>query len=259
MLLYNRIVPLNKDKHRFLRLKPAEGDATFAAPTHYVPLAATEFFQACRDYPLIFAGDTDGGPVALLGLRENENLFIADGGDWAPNTYVPAFIRRYPFVLAKGDERDNFTVCFDEKYPAFNNDEGEALFDDNGDYTPFLSRIIDFLQRYRAEMLQTTAFVERLNELDLLVQRDLEVTTRSGERFALRGFRVVDEDRLRKLADGKVGELLREGYLGWIYAHLVSLNNLSRLPGRLPPSADLDNTRPDGEGATTETEPDVAE
>ena len=255
MLLYNRIAPLNKDKHRTLKLRSADGDANFAAGTHYVPLAATEFFQACRDYPVIFAGGAEGGPVALLGLRESENLFVADNGKWEPNTYVPAFIRRYPFVLAKGDERDSFTVCFDESYSPFNSDDGEALFDESGEYTPFLNRIIDFLQRYRAEMLQTATFVERLNELELLIERDLEVTTPGGARYALRGFRVVDEDRLRKLADGKVGELLREGYMGWIYAHLASLNNLSRLPARLHQSADLDDTRPDGEDADTTTEP----
>ncbi|RZU99622.1 SapC family protein [Spiribacter vilamensis] len=259
MLLYNQIIPLNKDKHRRLRLNSADGDTAFAAKTHYVPVAATEFFQASRDYPLIFAGDTDGGPVALLGLRENENLFSGKNGDWAANTYVPAFVRRYPFVLAKGDEGDNFTVCFDESYPAFNSNEGEALFEENGKYTVFLNRIIDFLQQYRAEMLQTTALVERLNALDLLIQRDLEITTRNGERFSLRGFRVVDEERLRTLADGKVGELVREGYMGWIYAHLVSLNNLARLGERLPASVDVDNTRPDGEGANTETEPEVTD
>lgn len=255
MLLYERIVPLNRDRHRHLRLARSEGDAGFARATHYVPLAGTEFYTACRDYPILFAGGEQGGPIALLGLREGENLFVEDSGAWDEQRYVPAFVRRYPFVLAQGDDGEQFTVCFDEAHGGFNSEHGEALFDQQGAYTPFLERVIEFLQRFRAEMVQTDRLVSRLEELDLLVEQNLQVNTPGGRRFALQGFRVVDEARLRQLADGKVGELLREGYLGWIHAHLVSLNNLARLAPRMA-EPEAQGARPDGQAASSETEPD---
>lgn len=255
MLFYKRIVPLNKDKHRSLRLGEAGGVAEFAAETHYVPLAASEFHQACRHYPVLFAGGDDGGPISLLGLREEENLFVSEDGSWAEGKYVPAFVRRYPFVLAQGDEHAGFTVCFDEEYGGFNDREGHALFTEEGEHAPFLERVIQFLQTYRSEMLATDRFVETLNSLDLLVDQDLRVQTPDGASFSLKGFRVVDEERLRKLADGKVGELVREGYMGWIYAHLISLNNLSDLPRWIPENASREAPRPSGHQATTDTEP----
>lgn len=254
MLLYERIVPLNRDRHRHLRLSHSEGDAGFARGTHYVPLAGTEFYAACRDYPILFAGGEQGGPIALLGLREGENLFVDEAGRWDDQRYVPAFVRRYPFVLAQGDDGEQFTVCFDEAHGGFNSESGEALFDQEGAHTPFLERVIEFLRRYRAEMLQTDRLVKRLEELELLVEQNLQVTTPGGSRFALQGFRVVDEQRLGQLADGKVGELLREGYLGWIHAHLVSLNNLARLAPRMA-EPEAGGARPDGQAASSETEP----
>lgn len=250
MLFYDKVVPLNRDNHRDLKLSTQAGNAGFATGTHYVPLAGAEFHQAARDYPVLFAGGDDGGgPVALVGLRENENLFLDDDERWTSGTYVPAFVRRYPFVLAnvaaaqdseKGEDRE-YTVCIDESYAGFSSEDGRALFDDDGKETEYLNNTVTFLNQFLAEMKRTQQFVERLNDLDLLSARNLRVNDDRGRHFSLQDFRIVDEDKLAKLDDAVLGELHRDGFLGWIYAHLISIGNAARLPARL---VDLGPARP---------------
>ncbi|RFA35079.1 SapC family protein [Alkalilimnicola ehrlichii] len=233
MLFYNKIVPLNRDRHKGLRLRSAQGKADFAANTHYLPLAGTEFYQASRSFPILFTGGEGSGPVVLVGLQEARNLFLDEEQRWDRFEYVPAYVRRYPFVLAKGDNGDDYTVCFDEAYAGFNEAEGEALFDEEGKDSPYLQRTIRFLNQYLAEMERTKDFIARLEEWDLLKQQDVQIRAADGSRYALRDFKVVDEEKLNKIADGKLGELHREGWLGWIYAHLISLNNLAVLSDRI--------------------------
>jgi hypothetical protein len=233
MLFYDKIVPLNRDRHRKLRVRTAQDKARYAAATHYVPIAGTEFYQAARDYAVLFAGgEGEGGPIALLGMREGENLFVEDDGGWAAGSYVPAFVRRYPFILARGDG-GNFTVCIDEQFSGFGETEGDLLFDDDGKDTAYLARTVEFLNRFAAEMERTQAFVRRLTELELLVTRNLRITDGKGRNFLLNDFRIVDESRLGSLDDATLGELHRQGWLGWIYAHLISLGNVNRLPARI--------------------------
>ncbi|WP_372996572.1 SapC family protein [Marinobacter sp.] len=238
MLLYNHIVPLNRDNHRNLKIQTGLGTAAFARDTHYVPLAGSEFFQAARDYPIVFAGEKadELGAVALLGLRQNENLFLDDKDAWREGCYVPAFVRRYPFVLAQGGKDGDYTVCLDDSFHAFSEEEGEPLFDDEGKDTEYLKGVINFLNGYRAEIDRTKRFTQKLNELDLLVVREIRVSNREQKNFLLRDLKIVDESKLRELDDSTIGQLSRDGHLGWIYAHLMSIGNASRFPQYMPQS-----------------------
>ena len=228
MLLYKEIKALNRDEHKGLKIKPAT-DCAFAASTHLVPLAGLEFFQAARHYPIVFIGsDEQLMPIALLGMAEGQNSYLDAFGQWQANTYVPAFVRRYPFVLAQ-DETDNFTVCFDAAYPGWNEEEGRELFNGEGENTEYLNEMIQFLQNFTHEMERTRDLVKALNELQLLVPRTLQLTHSSGESFVLRDFHAVDETRFAELTDEQVLELHKKGFLGWIYAHLMSLGNANQL------------------------------
>lgn len=233
MLFYEKIVPLNRDQHRKLRLRPAESKARFSANTHYVPVAGTEFYQAARDYPLLFPKDGGNGPIALLGLREGENLFLQADGSWLEGVYVPAFVRRYPFILARDGDSDTRTVCIDTEFSGFGEAEGQALFDEEGNGTEYLDGVIEFLNRYAADMELTGAFLAKLEELGLLVERNLRITDSKGRNFHLNEFRIVDEGKLAQLDDVALGELHRKGWLGWIYAHLISVGNVNQLPVRV--------------------------
>lgn len=236
LLFYNKITPLNRDNHRELKLKIGTGKAEFAGKTHYVPLAAGEFYQAARDYPILFVGTGKAiSPVALLGLRSEENLFLNADKSWAKGVYVPAFVRRYPFVLGNVQpDSEEFTVCIDAEYDGFSQAEGTALFDEAGKETPYLNDTITFLNQFMVEMKRTRQFAEKLEELDLLVTRNLRIDDGLGRHFYLQDFRAVDEGKLNQLSDAALVELYREGYIGWIYAHLISIGNVTRLPERVP-------------------------
>jgi hypothetical protein len=242
VIFYERPVPLNRSEHKDLRLK-AVPNVKFAMNAHSVPLTGVEFGVAARDLLIVFAGNTmaDAGPVALLGLRQNENLYIDNDGKWAANTYVPAFVRRYPFILAEkpaGAEGEDFTVFLDEQYEGFNSEDGERLFKEDGTDTEMLSNAVNFLGEFQQNVARTKWFMQQLNKHGLLEPRNVRLQKdgtdgKEGKAINLNGLFVVNEEKLRGLDEKTTHELLREGVLGWIYAHLLSLNNIDRLALRL--------------------------
>lgn len=240
LLFYENIVPLNRERHKSLRLKGAKGDCSFSARSTFVPLAGTEFVHAARNYPILFSGAGEQTTcVALLGLTENQNLFVEKDKRWAGGHYLPAFIRHYPFVLAHGNDRDKdpMTVCFDSAYKGLNEKNGEPLFTEEGEDSDLLKNTINFLQLFQQEMQRTRAFVAKLHELELLRQRDLQVRSEDKGSYLVKDFQIIDEERLAGLSDEQYLELRKEGYLPWIYAHLVSLGNTANLHSRLPAKA----------------------
>ncbi|HEX7732755.1 MAG TPA: SapC family protein [Rhodanobacter sp.] len=242
VIFYERPVPLNRTAHKDLRLKPIP-NMKFALDAHSVPLTGVEFGLAARDLPIVFAGNDigDAGPVALLGLRQNENLFVDANGQWAPNVYIPAFVRRYPFVLAEkpaGQEGDDFAVFLDEGYEGFNTTEGDRLFNEDGSDTDMLARAVGFLGEFQQHVARTRWFMDQLRKHELLEPRNVSMRkgapdSPDGHVINLNGLFVVNEEKLRQLDEKTAQEFLREGVLGWIYAHLISMNNLDRLGQRL--------------------------
>lgn len=233
MLIYERPVGLHRERHRDLRVAPSAQRYAFARDTNSVLLAASELPQAGLDYPCVFVR-TDDGPAmaALLGLRDRENLFVDAAGDWQSGSYVPAFIRRYPFVLAQTPLAQDYTVCIDESYPGLNRVDGEPLFDADGCDSPWLGQAKQFLIQFRQEMEASRAFTQRLAELGLLVERAVDYPL-SGRSASLSGLLVVDEHRLLALSAQELEALFRPGWLGLVYAHLGSLGLLPKLARRL--------------------------
>ena len=245
MIFYDKPIALNRDRHRDLKLdKPSDGRFEFARHTNSVLLAATELAEASRDYPVVFVGkdSSEFTLAALVGLREQENVFVDDAGEWQVGRYLPAFVRRYPFVLAEGEAGSDLTVCVDESYSGLTKSEktGQALFDAEGKETQVLRTAIDFLQLFHLEMRRTRAFAARLAKLDLLVPKTVRIE-RAGKQEVLDGLFVVDEEKLVKLPDAELLALIREGFMPWIYAHLLSLGNLERLAALQPALATADS------------------
>lgn len=243
LLFYERPVPLNAEIHRGTKIGASNNDFRFCAATNSIPLAAVEFFDTSREFPIAFTG-REGGPlfpIALVGVRQNENLFVGPDGAWT-GRYVPAFVRRYPFVLAEKENAEDFNVYVDEAYPGFNAENGERLFTDAGEHTPLLKQALEFLSVYQGEIRRTRLFVEKLQSYELLVPRVLEVTRPGQPPLVLQGFSVVDEQKLQALDDAKLLDLARTGLLAWVHAHLMSLANVAHLADRL-------DARIRGEGA----------
>jgi hypothetical protein len=233
LLMYERLVPVDREKHRTLRIHQGPGRLGFARETNSMLLAATELPLAALDYPCVFVQSGDSHTlVAVVGLRDKENLLVDAAGNWAHSTYVPAFVRRYPFVLAEQPGSDQMTLCIDETFDGLGTTEGDALFDEQGQNTPYLANLQNFLLSFHTDMQATAKFAQRMAELGLLVERSMDFQL-NNERLTLNGFKVIDEAKLRALPPDTVQELFGSGALGWAHAHLMSLNNVQRLGNRL--------------------------
>jgi hypothetical protein len=252
LLMYERVVPLDRAQHRHLRIHQGSGRLGFSRETNSMLLAAAELPMAALDYPCVFIQSGDVHTlVAIVGLRDKENLMLDEQGNWAAQHYVPAFVRRYPFVLAEQPGSEQMTLCVDEAFDGLNQAEGEALFDDKGQETPYLQQLQQFLVAYHQDMQATARFAKQLADLDVLVERNINCNI-NGETITLNGFKVVDEQKLRALPSSTVQALFSSGALGWVHAHLLSLNNVSKLGHRLsermagaaPRAAQADSSAP---------------
>ncbi len=227
--LFRAPEPLDPASHAALRIVPLR-DYSIAARMHAVFVAATEIPEAALEFPIVFvhSGELDAAgapvvsPVALLGLAQGENLYV-EGSRWQAR-YVPAFLRRYPFVSGRHGRQ-----MIDMAWSGLSPIAGEPLYDEAGRPTPALSTALDFLARFEAEALRTRAFTARLAELDLLQPLHADATLADGQTLRVEGFRVVDEDRLRALPDAAVLELHRNGMLMLAQLHCASLAHMRRL------------------------------
>jgi len=235
---YSKVAPLNKEKHGSLRIEPLKG-YDFARGTNSVYIAAVEFGRAAREYPIVFGrgGDNSVFPVVLLGLENGQNVYVDGKGNWRAD-YIPAYVRRYPFILAagSGNGESSFIVCIDEDYPGFtqNTGKGRPLFDESGQETELLRKSLDFLKEYQGHIELTRSFCAKLQELELLEAVRADISLPDGGKQALGGFFCVGRERLRKLDDTQLGELVRKGFMELVDAHLLSLDNLNRLLQRSP-------------------------
>lgn len=225
---YIRPVVLNRDVHAALTISGSPAHFTFAARAQTVVIASVEFFDACRQFPIIFTRTDDGRivPLALMGLEDNENLFVDPNGNWL-GAYIPAYIRRYPFITTDGAD-GQMAVCFDEAFDGFNREGGMPLFE-NGEPSPKMKDILGFLEDYYIRMKETEQLGAFLAENGLLRQIDAQANLADGRRYALTGMLVVDEPKLAQLPDADIVRLFRGGLLGLIQAHLISLRNLGVL------------------------------
>jgi hypothetical protein len=236
-LFYRQVVPVSAEAHRDLYLDPGSGYA-FAVETNSVYLLAAEFAAAAREYPIVFATGADDTvfPAAMVGLRPRQNLFLTAEGRWDAE-YVPAYVRRYPFVLASvtggAPEQERFTVCIDGAWSGLNREaRGERLLAEDGSPGPFMERTLAFLQEFQGQWQLTEAFCRRVQALGLLRPMTANVHTARGESFSLSGFACVERDALRALSGPVLAELVASDYLQALYLHLWSLDNQQRLLAR---------------------------
>lgn len=256
-VLYAQPVLLGRDTHRGKRLRPLSGPGP-AARLHACFIAAGEFSEAAKEYVIGFvdapnaAGAASNGaaandaarevsPIVLLGLRQGENLYVADpsapgaaqaaAAKWDAR-YVPAFVRRYPFAYAHaGDGRPS--VMIDAACEGLNDTDGELLVQDDGEASPFLKQMIDFLDAFETEVQRTRSFCRRVVELGLLKPVQIDVKLPDGQSLNAGGVQVIDEDKLKALPEAAGIELLRNGMLGLLHAQLISTTNVQRLTERL--------------------------
>ena len=233
LLVYEKAVPITHGRHGNWSVEVGN-DYSFSRRVNSVPLMAVEFPHATAEYAVVFAGAGDTViPAVILGVRADENLYVSSEGKWQ-GKYVPAFLRRYPFIFSGSDDGKTFTLCIDEGFAGFNQSgRGERLFGDDSKPAPYVDNVLKFLQQYQREFNRTQAFCKKLKELNLLEPMQAQLSLDTGEKRLLTGFSAVDRARLKTLSSGVLAELAKSDELELIYAHLLSMRNLDEMRDRL--------------------------
>ena len=233
LLFYETAVPVSSARHKDASVE-AGTDYAFARNVNSVPLMAVELPSAAPEYSIVFAGSEAAMlPVVILGVRGNENLFLSKEGAWQAK-YLPAFVRRYPFVFSTADDGKTFMLCVDEAFPGFNREgRGQRLFGDDGKSTPYVDNVLKFLQEYQTQFFRTQTFCRKVRDLGLLEPMQAQISMGSGERLSLGGFWAVNRAKLKALPGEKLAELAKTDELELLYLHIQSMRNFAALKDRL--------------------------
>jgi len=231
-LFYKNPEPLDAKRHANLALRKNFG-LGFTKQVNAVPVTMIEIPQICHSYPIAFSPDSAATPVAILGLRDNENLFISESGEWANDTYIPSYIRRYPFIFSEQAGGEQLTLCveMDEKVTEENGDQ--KFFEADGQPTALAKNALEFCKSYHAAAQQTIAFGKDLHGSGLLVERAAEIIVPGGQKINFSGFRIIDEEKLANLDEKTFLDFRKKGWLPFIYAHLFSGAQWPRLTRQL--------------------------
>ena len=233
VLFYKQPQPLSPEEHAGLGVKQIDQPFNFMREAHAMPVTVTEFGMCASSYPVIFVGD-ERTPVAVMGIRQGQNLYVNEDGRVADDYYVPAFARRYPFVFASDDNSDRLVLCVDREAPMVTN-QPEVPFFENGQPSKFTNDAIEFCKEFERQRRATTDFVKLLRDFDLFEQKTVNFQprnpdgTEAGPQQKIADYWAVSEERLNQLPDEKYLELRASGALGAIYAQMVSLLNWQRV------------------------------
>lgn len=248
-LFYKDLVPLNSNEHASFKSRQID-NANFMQGQHAIPLTVEEFVSASRYYPIIFSAGENPVPLVLMGMNEGVNVYMDENGKFNNPVYLPAYIRRYPFMLARlRPDSDELSLCFDPTTEALGDfKEGEALFD-GAEPTQMTKDILKFCEDFEQAGARTQAFVEELKKLELLMEGEVAIQQDGSENpFIYRGFQMVNEEKLRDMRGDELRKMNQSGMLPLIYAHLFSLNlvrdifALQMQQGKVPQQVELPTT-----------------
>lgn len=252
MMFYEQAAPVSAQRHGDMSLDAGAGYA-FASQASAVPLMAVEFLAAAAEYAIVFTSIGDElFPSVVLGLRNDQNVYVGQDAKWHAR-YVPAFVRRYPFVFAPTGDGKTLALCIDEACAGLNREgKGQRLFGSDGKPVAYTQQVLKFLQNFQAHFQRTRQFCRKLKELDLLQPTGVRVKVKEGESVSVGGFLVVDRMRIKALPADRLAELVGTDELELLYLHLYSLRNFSNMKDRLSESEGaVDETGEDAEPALT--------
>ena len=232
-LFYRNLQPLSSSVHADFKIKPTT-TAPYFAQANAVPLTIDEFVSAQRFFPIVFSAGEVPVPLALLGLNEGVNVFVDDQGAPLNPFYIPAYVRRYPYLLARIDERaEELSLCFDPDSGLVGPDgDGAPLFDGEKP-SEALNAILKFCEDFEIAAQRTGAFVKELQDMDLLIDGEVSIQPEGSQQpFVYRGFRMVDENKMREMHGDQLRKINQNGVLALIMAHLFSLSSIRELFGR---------------------------
>lgn len=229
--MYKNLQPINKTEDKNKSIKEIK-DFSYAKEQISAPITVAEFYEACKDYPIVFAKDANNSwmATAMLGFKEKENLFIDEKGMWEKQRYVPAHIRRYPFIYVNNENNDQLTLGVEAEFKSeAKEDETRKLFLEDGNNSQFLNSILGFLNQFHADAQATAQFIKQLEDWELLEEKVANITTPEGKNYTINGFYVVNEEKLKHLSNKKKDAICKKNVTPLITAHLISLSNIQKL------------------------------
>lgn len=228
-LFFQRPVPLDLKRHAKAALLPVQ-DLRFAATTNSILINAVEFFEAAKQYPIVFTQSESPMPAVIVGLEQN-NYFVNDKGAWKEGAYLPAYVRKYPFVFMDVPERNEFLLCIDEAAPQYKENGAKdaiPLYKDNAP-SELTRNALEFCTAYHNHHQLTAKFCEDIRAADLLTPTRSDAKLYTGREIHLGGFQAIDDKKVAALSDEKVVEFFKKGWMPLIYAALMSASNWKRL------------------------------
>ena len=191
-------------------------------------ITVDEFFKASRSQPIVFAKNEAGEYFAstLLGLEKDKNNFVSSKGDWAKAEYIPAYVRRYPFIFVQN--KGTFALAYDADCKEVNTKKGQELFDKDGNETEYVKNIMKFMENFQKSASITSAFIKELDSLGLLEDANASMNV-DGKKYAFTGFKRVNEEKLNALDEEQTMKLIKNGSYKLIIAHLISMSNFDKL------------------------------
>ncbi len=226
-LFFKSVTGVNPAQHAGLKLDRTTGFA-FAAAAQSIPIGLGEMEVAAQHFPIVFTVGPVPTPVALMGLKEGHNPFVRADGTWQPDSYVPAYVRAYPFIFVEDHATSTLYVGMDATAACVNSGHGTAMFED-GKPSPALTESINFCAAYRDNLNAGIAFARALDEAGLLEEEEATINYTGGGVARVRGFKILKLDRLEKLDDATYLDWRRRGWIAAIYAHVYSAGRWARL------------------------------
>jgi len=231
-LFYNDLVPLSSQAHANFRVRQVD-KVPFLIGQHAIPLTVDEFVLTQRFMPIVFSSGPDPIPLALMGLNEGVNVFVDEEGKLisAEPIYLPAYIRRYPYMLARlRPESDELSLCFDPSTETMGEfAEGELLFE-NGEPTEMTKAVLEFNRMFEEAGQRTSQFMRELVEMDLLMEGEVSIQPEGADKpFIYRGFMMINEQKLSDLRGDQLRKFAQSGMLPLLYAHLFSLTTMREI------------------------------
>ncbi|MDD2894659.1 MAG: SapC family protein [Aliarcobacter sp.] len=227
--MYKKLEVLNKIDHKNKGVSEVT-DFLYSKNLINAPIAISEFFEACKNYPIFFSKDKDEKWFAtvLLGYKENENIFVDKKGVWKELHYIPAFVRSYPFILSNNVDKKELLLAV-EKESLTENKNSKKLFDENGNNSEFLNGVLGFLNQFYSDTIATSEFIKQLESWELLEEKVATVVNSKNEKYSLNGFFIVNEEKLKHLSKKKKDDICAKNAYALITAHLISLSNIHKL------------------------------
>jgi hypothetical protein len=229
--MFTKLEPLDRVKHADLKIRPVD-EFNFASKLTYTLLGGSELKEASKHFPIVFPLKEETNqpclPMALLSFEKGKNQFVSADGKWTAE-YIPQHIKRYPFIFAAVPGKKNqFVVMLDMEASQLNKTEGIAFFNEKGEPEEIITRVQEFLEKFQLDISRTQALTTLLEEKDVLVSKQFTISS-GDKKKAVGGFRVVDVKKLENLDDATLAAWVRNGLMGIIYAHLISISNLRKL------------------------------